>query len=222
MDHAFHESLDLLLVVSMLLNFFVLVASNLRTAIYLVGIQGMVIGIMPLLVHQGLDARVVLLSLGTVVIKGVFFPRMLIFALREIGFQRELSPLLGYIPALMFGAAGTGLALAFSSTLPLLKEHVRPDQVGHLIVPAALSTALIGYVILCTRRRAITQTLGYLVLENGIFIFGLLLVEAMPLLIELGVLLDLFVAVFVMGITIQHLTRGFESDSTQLLSALKE
>lgn len=99
MNHAFHESLNLLLVVSMLLNFFVLVASNLRTAIYLVGIQGMVIGIMPLLVHQGLDVRVVLLSVGTIVIKGIFFPRMLIFALREIGFQREQSPLLGYIPA---------------------------------------------------------------------------------------------------------------------------
>ena len=53
--------------------------------------------------------------------------------------------------------------------------------------------------------------LGYLVLENGIFIFGLLLLEAMPFLVEVGVLLDLFVGVFVMGIIIYHINREFAS-----------
>ena len=64
--------------------------------------------------------------------------------------------------------------------------------------------------------------LGYLVLENGIFIFGLLLLEAMPFLVEVGVLLDLFVGVFVMGIIINHINREFSSVSTEQLSALKE
>lgn len=216
------QLLDLLLVLTLLLNFFVLVASNLRTAIYLVGFQGMVIGVMPILVEPELTWRLLALCVSTVIVKGVVFPRMLFFALREIGLQREQVPILGFIPALVLGAVGTGLALEFSSTLPLRPQELRPEQLGHLLVPTSLSTALIGYIILATRRRAITQTLGYLVLENGIYIFGLLLLEAMPLLIELGVLLDLFVGVFVMGIIIQHITRGFASDSTQHLSALRE
>jgi hydrogenase-4 component E len=73
-----------------------------------------------------------------------------------------------------------------------------------------------------TRRKAITQVLGFLVIENGIFIFGLLLLEAMPFLVEAGVLLDLFVAILVMGIIIHRISREFASVDTQDLSLLKE
>ena len=158
------------------------------------------------------------------ILKGFIFPRMLFlrFARDRLParFVRRFS---ATSLRCCWAPIGTALALAFSSKLPLLPEHyAEVGHTGHLLVPASLSTVLIGYLILATRHRAITQTLGYLVLENGIFIFGLLLIEAMPLLVELGVLLDLFVAVFVMGITIQHLARGFASDSTEHLSALKE
>jgi len=217
-----HDALEILLVVVMLLNFFVLVATSLRAAIRLVAVQGVVIGCAPLLVQDSIDNHVLLLAASMFLVKGFIIPKLLFRAVREVGFWERLHPILGFIPSLLLAAALTGLALAFSSTLPLRPEHLRADQEMHLLVPTALSTALIGYLMLVIHKRAITQTLGYLVLENGIFLFGLLLVEAMPLLIELGVLLDLFVGVFVMGITIQHVTRGFESDDTKYLSSLKE
>jgi hydrogenase-4 component E len=75
---------------------------------------------------------------------------------------------------------------------------------------------------LTTRRKAIMQVLGYLLLENGIFLFGLLLLEALPFLVEVGVLLDLFTGVFVMGIIIHHISREFASISTEHLTELKE
>ena len=59
-------------------------------------------------------------------------------------------------------------------------------------------------------------------LENGIFIFGLLLVEAMPFLVEIGVLLDLFVGIFVMGIIVHHINREFSSSTRAGSSSLKE
>lgn len=210
-------ALDPLLVVVLLLNFFVLATNRLPNAIMLVGLQGVVIGIMPALVHHTFDPRSLLLVAMTVIVKGLVIPKLLHYAIREVGIQRDIHPIFGFIPGLLLGTAGTGLALAFSSTLPL-----RSADAGYLIVPASLSTVLTGYLILTTRWRALTQALGYLVLENGIFIFGLLLVEAMPFLVEMGVLLDLFVGVFVMGIIIQHIARGFDSDSTRHLSALKE
>jgi hydrogenase-4 component E len=89
-------------------------------------------------------------------------------------------------------------------------------------VPASLATVLTGFLLLVTRRKAITQVVGYLVLENGIFIMGLTLVEAMPLLVEVGVLLDLLVGVFVMGIILNHIHREFSSLDTARLSSLKE
>jgi hydrogenase-4 component E len=64
--------------------------------------------------------------------------------------------------------------------------------------------------------------MGYLVLENGVFIFGMLLVQAMPLVVELGVLLDLFVAIFVISIIVHHINRAFSSLDTRRLSSLKE
>ena len=64
--------------------------------------------------------------------------------------------------------------------------------------------------------------LGYLLLENGIFLFGLLLLEAMPLIVELGVLLDLFTGVFVMGIVSHHINREFASAGTEHVTELKE
>ncbi len=66
------------------------------------------------------------------------------------------------------------------------------------------------------------QVVGYLLLENGIFLFGLLLLEAMPFLVEAGVLLDLFTGVFVMGIIIHHISVSFTSISTEHLTELKE
>ncbi|HEX7499474.1 MAG TPA: hypothetical protein VF524_04130, partial [Polyangia bacterium] len=75
---------------------------------------------------------------------------------------------------------------------------------------------------LIDRRKAINQVVGYLVLENGIYIMGLTLLHAMPFMVEMGVLLDLFVGIFVMGIILNHIRREFSSLDTAHLSALKE
>jgi hydrogenase-4 component E len=91
-----------------------------------------------------------------------------------------------------------------------------------LLIPASLATVAAGFIQLTTRRKAISQVLGYLVLENGIFVFGLLLVEAMPFLVEAGVLLDLFVGIFVLSIIIHHINREFASLDTRRMSLLKE
>jgi hydrogenase-4 component E len=142
---------------------------------------------------------------------------MLFHAIREVVIRREVEPIVGFVASLFLGAVGTALALLFSKTLPIVHAHS-----GSLIVPAALSTVLTGFLILTTRSKAITQVVGYLILENGVFIFGLLLMEAIPFMVELGVLLDLFVAIFVMGIIIHKISREFSSVSTLVLSELKE
>jgi hydrogenase-4 component E len=210
-------ALDPLLVLVLLLNFFVLGTSRLRAVIGAVALQGVLLGLTPLFLHQGASLHVGLLAVALVTVKGVVIPRMLSYAMREVLIRREVEPLIGFIPSLLLGAVNTGLAVAFARTLPL-----RADHLGSLIVPASLATVLTGFLILTTRRKAIAQALGYLVLENGIFLFGLLLLEAMPFLVEVGVLLDLFVGVLVMGIIINHINREFASVNTDLLSALKE
>ncbi len=91
-----------------------------------------------------------------------------------------------------------------------------------LLVPVALSSILIGLFLIVSRKKAVNQVLGFLVLENGIFTFGVGLMRELSLLVELGVLLDVFVAVFVMGIMIFHISREFNHLDTDRLSTLRD
>jgi hydrogenase-4 component E len=107
--------------------------------------------------------------------------------------------------------------MALTEMLPLLPEHQ-----GSLLVPGALATLSTGFILMVGRTKAISQVCGYLILENGIYLFGLLLIKTMPLLVEGGVLLDLTVGVFIIGIIVDRIQRAFDSLDTRKLTALRE
>jgi hydrogenase-4 component E len=88
-------------------------------------------------------------------------------------------------------------------------------------VPTAFATFLIGFFMLVSRRKAITQVIGYLLIENGAYVFGQSLAAQMPFVVELGLLLDLLVGVFVMGIVILQINREFDSIDVDQLNLLK-
>ena len=210
-------ALDSLLVLVLVLNLFALGNSQIGAVIRIVALQGALLGVMPLLVHEHLGASGVLVALATMLLKGLVIPGMLLRALREAEIKREVEPLIGMLPSMILGALATGFAMLFASHLPLAGKDTVP-----LIVPASLATVLSGFILLTTRYKAISQAIGYLVLENGIFIFGMLLIEAMPVIVEMGVLLDLFVGIFVICIIVNHINRAFSSLDTRRLAELKE
>jgi hydrogenase-4 component E len=211
------DAIDSLLVMVLLLNFFALGTSRLRAVINATAAQGVVLGIIAVLAHHELTFQTIVIAGGAALIKGLVIPWLLLRAMRDVQIRREVEPFIGYVPSLITGAVATGLAILFARTLPLTEA----DE-GTLLVPASLATVLTGFIVLTTRRKAITQVAGYLILENGIFIMGLTLVEAMPFLVEVGVLLDLVVAIFVMGIMIYQINREFASLDTDRLTHLKE
>jgi hydrogenase-4 component E len=212
-----HTLVGPLLVFVLLLNLFLLGTSRLTAVINASAAQGVILGALTLCVHEGFSVWVVLITIVTIMVKGVLIPGMLLRAIRDAAIRREVEPFIGFLPCLLLGALGTGASLIFARTLPLAKEHV-----ASLLVPAAMATVWTGFLVLTTRRKAINQVVGYLVLENGIYIMGLTLLHAMPFMVEMGVLLDLFVAIFVMGIILNHIRREFSSLDTAHLSALKE
>lgn len=212
-----NSSLNALLVVGLALNLFALGTSRLVTVIKVVSFQGLLLGLIPLLMGHELGLAEVLASMGTIVLKGGIIPFMMLRAMRDVQIKREIEPLIGILPSMLLGALATGLALLFSKALPLADAHTT-----QLLVPASLATIFTGFILLTTRAKAITQVMGYLVLENGIYIFGMLLLGTMPLVVELGVLLDLFVAVFVTCIIINQINQAFSSLDTRRLVALKE
>jgi len=207
---------DALLVFVLMLNFVVLGSGRIRSLIYTVAAQGVALGVLPVLVHPA-GLREALVSIGAIVLKSAVIPRMLMRAMADLPVRREVQPLVGFRTSLVLSAVATAASLLLASRLPVLG-----NTAVRLLVPASFATVLCGFIVLIARVKAITQVLGYLVLENGIFLFGLLLLDAMPFLVEIGVLLDLFVAIFVMGIIINHIHREFSSISTERLSTLRE
>src|SRR5512133_3734373 len=207
---------DQLLVLVMLINLVMLGTSRLVFCIRAVAVQGVILGILPGLLHP-CSLHLAIIAAVIILAKGIVIPYLINHAVRKARIRREVEPFIGYVPTLLLGAVFTALSFAFAEKLPLAPEHM-----DLLFVPASIATLLTGFLLLTTRRKAISQVIGYLVMENGIFVFGLLLSEAMPFMVEAGALLDLLVGIFVMGIVINHISREFSSIDTSRLQALKE
>jgi hydrogenase-4 component E len=212
------HAIDVILVLVLLQSFLVLGSRRLGAGIRAVALQGVLLGTLPLLLpNGGWTMHILVLAFGMLSLKGGLFPQLLFRAIRETSMRREMDPLIGFTASLLAGAILTATAFFLASRLPSL-----PTMVSPLLVPSALAMILLSLVVLVSRTKALTQVLGYLMLENGIFTFGLTLVHEMPFLVELGVLLDLFVGVFVMGIVVYHINREFDHIDSYYLTTLKD
>lgn len=212
-----NDVLNLLIGLAMGLNLMALGTSRLPSLIRVVAVQGMVLGIMPLVIENEVRVLALAMAAATVVMKGFVIPGLLRRAMRTANIDRDLYPLIGFVPSLLLGAAGMIGAVVTARHLPLLPEHHES-----LLVAGAMASVLTGLLLLIARSKAISQVCGYLILENGIYLFGLLLIHSVPLLVEGGILLDLTVAVFVIGIIVDRIQRAFDTLDTRKLTVLRE
>ena len=217
MNSAMNGWLDSPLILLLLTNLVLLGSSRLASCIRIVAVQGILLAIVTLLHGDGVTAGSVILAVGSAGLKSIVFPWLLFRALRVAAIRREVEPIVGYKTSIVFGMIFLGISLWVSGQLPIVGEAA-----SSLSVPTALFTMLTGLFLIISRRKAITQALGYLVLENGIFCFSVTLLPEEPLLIEMGVLLDAFLAVFLMGIAIYHISREFNHIDTDQLDALRD
>lgn len=213
-------ALDLALVLALVLSIASLGTSRVGAAVRYFSFQAAAIALVPLLLETrggGIGVHAWLLFGATVVLKVAGVPYLLNRSIREAAVRNEIEPLIGYGTSLALGGGLVMLSFALAQRLPL--PHKPPSD---LLIPVAFALVMIGLLLIVSRSKAVTQVVGYLVMENGIFLFGLLLIEVMPYLIELGILLDLFVAVFVMGIVIFHINREFDHIDSHQLDSLKD
>lgn len=210
--------IDLIIIVIVLMNLMMLSSSRIRTCIQIAAAQGVFIGAMPIIVNfHSILPGIIISSVVSVVLKGIVFPWLLFRAQREANIRKEVEPIGGYPLSLLMGVALFIVSYWLSGRLP----YVRP-LFSNIVVHVSFATFFIGVFIIVSRRKALTQVIGYLVLENGIYLFGVALLVEQSFLVELAILLDIFVAVFVMGIAIFHISREFDHIDTQNLSELKD
>src|SRR5665213_424927 len=209
---------NLILVLVVLTNLKLLGSSRIGSSIRVVAAQGVVLGLLPVVAHMDdLSLRFAVLAVGTVAIKGIVFPWFLFRAVREADMAREVEPYVGYVTSLLSGVVILTISFWMCQRLPM------PESLASSwLAPVAIFSIFAGLFLIVSRKRALNQVLGFLVLENGVYTFGVGLAPQSSLLVEAGVLLDVFVAVFVMGITIFHINREFDHINTDKLNTLKD
>ncbi len=210
------ELSELLLLCVVLTNFWVLGTTRLSSTIRATAIQGGLLALLPIALHPGWSLHTLGLAGGTFLVKAVLLPTFLSWAIREAAVRREIEPLVGFSVSLALGAVAVAISFGIAQRIPL------PESATALLIPVALSTVIVGLLVLTTRNKALSQVVGYLVLENGIYVFGMSQAERVPFLVELGVLLDIFVGIFIMGIVVFHINRAFDSLDSTRLSELKD
>jgi hydrogenase-4 component E len=207
---------DVLLLLVVLTNFWVLGTTRLSATIRATAVQGALLAGLPVALYPGFSAHILGLAIGTFAVKALLLPWLLSRAIREAAVRREIEPLIGFATSMLLGAVAVALAFSIAPRLPL------PELQTRVLVPVSLSTVVIGLLVLTTRSKALTQVVGYLILENGIYVFGLSQVQRVPFLLEIGVLLDIFVGVFIMGIVVFHINREFDSLDSARLTELRD
>lgn len=210
--------LDIIIVCVILSNFALLGSGRIHIHIRVVGMQGLLVGFLPILLGP-IDqmSRNIILSLVSMGIKGVLFPILLFYTVRTVRIRREIDPYVGYPFAMVSGIAFLLISVWLSGKL----VPAAAVDVHVFLLAVALSTSFVGLFCIVSRKLAISQAIGYFVFENGIWMFGSELVEGIPLLLELAILLDVFVAVFVLGIAIYQINKRFEHIDVTKIDSLK-
>jgi hydrogenase-4 component E len=213
---------DFLLAALIVVALYMVATSRLGACIRASALQGAILTLLPLALEwtdrpRFPSVHVAVLVLGALSIKTVIIPRLLLRSMRAAGVRREAEPMASLHASILAAALLVGLAFW------LAREMVLPSAVAtRLLVPAAIANVLLGFLVVVARRQAITQVVGYLMLENGVFVFGLGLAGQQPIAVELSLLLDVLVGVFVMGIAINQISQTFDHIDTGALASLRE
>ena len=197
---------------------FLLGSSRLRVSIRLVAVQGILLGITALwggIAHLSLDGCII--GLSGILLKGALLPWLLGYVLRRSGARLEIEPFVGFGASMLAGV----ILLAMSGWLAWRVGTDRPALAPALFA-VALFMLLTGLFLIVSRRKAIAQTLGYLVMENGVYAVGLGIGQEFSFMVEMGVLLDVFVGVFLMGIMIFQIDHVFEHTDADRFTELSD
>ena len=202
----------------MLVSAYLMVGQKtLFTAIRLYGAQSLLLGIVAATIAvAGPRPDLFVTAALTVALKGMLIPWFLMRVIDRIGIHREIEPFLSVPASLMVCVGLTVVGYRVSTGFPALA-----GDVSHHLIGVALSMLLIGLFLMVTRKKAITQILALLTVENAVFLVAVGVTSGMPLVVELGISFDVILAVLILGILVRRIVDRFESMDVSRLSSLK-
>ena len=206
--------MNLLTVLLLFTAFLITRVSSLRLGIQILLVQS--VAVAAACVWSGIEAEAMhtyIAALLTVVIKVWMIPYALFRVVKRLRDEREEKPILSHNQTSL--TAALVLAVAYG-----LMDQALPG-VSRDILSGALALFLIGLLIMITRRQAVLQIIGLIMMENGLYLVGLSMTSGLPLIIEFGIFFDVLVAVIVLGILTWRLKLSFQTTDTTVLRKLK-
>jgi len=202
----------------MLVSLYLMVGQKaLVVAIRLYGVQSLLLAAIAFALGTAGGRHHLLVTAAlTVVLKAALIPWFLQRVINRIGIRREIEPFVNVPTSLLLCLGLTVVGYRVSLGLAGASQGV-----SHQVVGVALSMVLIGLFLMVTRRKAITQILALLTVENAVFLVAVGATVGMPLVVELGISFDVILAVLVLGVLVNRIVDRFESMDTSRLSSLR-
>jgi len=210
---------SLIAIASLLLSFVMLGSRTLRHYLYAFGAQSWLIAILSASVgYYANFPELYLIAILTFLFRGLLLPYLLLRIVRRLAVPRESTEILRPSSSLVIGALSVVFALAVAHSISA--ELNLAGTIAALALTVMLSMKLIGFLILAARQEAVSQILGLLILENGIFLGSQILVPGMPLLLEVVILFDLLIVVACFGVLVRYLMAHAGTTSSRELRQL--
>ena len=211
------HSVDTILSLALLSILFSFGSSRIPILIKILAFQGVVVCLVPLFIGHDMSTGGIVFTIATLSIRGVIIPGCIYLAIKRVAIGREVEPIVGYHASIL-----VGLLLIVGATVASHRFNVPYDDVSALLLPTAISLLGAGMFMLMARRNAIAMVLGYIMMENGIYLVGTTFSTRARHIVEFGILLDVLAGVMIMAVILQNIKQTFDDVDTARLRTLKE
>mgnify|MGYP003571281607 CR=1 FL=1 len=192
------------------------IANRLMTYLSILTLQGFLLfGVALLELHELSAVNFAFILLETVIVKAIAVPLFIRYVIKRNQIKREAEPFVPYFISLI--VTTLIIVIAF-----ILSTMVDTPSINRTYFVVALSAVFSGLFFIATRKKIITHVICYALIENGVFILSLAVGNEMPLLVNLGVLLDVFISIFLLGIFINKIGNVISEGNVAELSNIKD
>jgi hydrogenase-4 component E len=208
--------IDVLLITFIITLFYMSIANRMLTYLKVLAFQGVLLFVVVFLQLSEINTlNLALILLETIVFKSVAVPLFMAYVLKRNNITRESEPYLPNFVSLIITTAIVVITI-------LLANEVKDSKLDKIFFVVALSSLFTGLYFIATRRKIITHVIGYLIIENGVFVLSLAVGNEMPMLVNLGIMLDIFASVLILGIFLNKIGDVFKDVDVSQLSNLKD
>ena len=202
----------------LLLSFAMLSQRRIVSLVNLLALQGaMLCAATLLLAWRTGQQHLYFSALLTLVLKVMFLPWLLHRLIRRLGVYWDTEPLLNVPGTMLVGVLIVVFAFGLAQPIAELASTATRNAVG-----IAIAVILLAFLTMITRRKAMSQVVGFLSMENGLFFGAMSATYGMPMVVELGIALDVLVAMLVLGVFFFQIREQFDSLDLHNLETLKE